>query len=157
MWKCLSFISLLLLAPTLSMAKSPLPDVPDSMSLKNAPCNVRVGPGRHFPIRWVFQRANMPVLILQKFQDWFKIKDMDDAVGWIHKSMLSRKTYGIFKLATTELRQKPFADCKVIARVKHGVLARIKTCEDKWCQVSLTGVQGSPSGYVIESALWPRR
>ena len=43
--------------------------------LKNNPSNLRVGPGKRFPIIWVYQQKNLPVKIIDTYPDWYKIED----------------------------------------------------------------------------------
>ena len=58
-----------------------------SISKKNA--NLRVGPGKRYPVDWIYRRRGVPVLVTAEFEHWRKILDADGAEGWLHKSLLS--------------------------------------------------------------------
>lgn len=131
-------------------------DLPSFLSIKNVPCNVRVGPGKHFPIEWVFQMKGMPVQILSKYHEWYKIKDAESSTGWIHKSMLSYKPQVLFRSSEAKVYSKPsLQKGSIVAVIKAGVLARLKKCEHGWCDVIIEGHNGScQKGYVEAHHIW---
>ena len=69
-------------------AQSPLPRF---ASLRSNEINLRTGPGERFPIEWVYRRVALPVEIIDEFEHWRKIRDVDNTTGWVHKKMLSNK------------------------------------------------------------------
>ena len=139
----------------LASAALPKKDLPAFLSLKNTPCNVRVGPGKHFPIEWVFPIKSMPVQILSKYHEWYKIKDVESSTGWIHKSMLSFKAHVLFRSPKATLYSKPNLKSTPVAVIKAGVIARLKKCENDWCEVIIEGHNGPlQKGYVASQHIW---
>ena len=65
--------------------------VPRFVSLGADRVNVRFGPGKQYPINWVFARKDLPVEIVAEFDTWRKIRDFDGEEGWIHSSLLSSR------------------------------------------------------------------
>ena len=65
------------------------------VSFKSSEVNMRVGPGKEYPIAWVFMRANLPMILMAEFDQWRKVKFIDGTVGWVHKNMISRKSSAI--------------------------------------------------------------
>ena len=61
------------------------------VSLRSNEVNVRVGPGVRYPVKWVFRQKAIPVEIVQEYDTWRKIRDWEDAEGWVHRAMLSSK------------------------------------------------------------------
>ena len=61
------------------------------LSLKNNEVNLRVGPSFEHPIKLVYKKKYLPVIILNKSETWRKIKDFENNSGWIHISQLSKK------------------------------------------------------------------
>ena len=68
----------------------PLP-IPRYVSLKSDEVNVRTGPGVQYPIEWVFTRRHMPVEVIEQYEYWRKIRDVEGTTGWVHNSMISGK------------------------------------------------------------------
>ena len=61
------------------------------LSLKNNEVNLRQGPSFKYPIKLIYKKKYLPVLILDKSETWRKIKDFNNNSGWIHVSQLSKK------------------------------------------------------------------
>ena len=58
--------------------------LPRFVSLAADRVNVRFGPGRQYPVNWMFARKGLPVEIVAEFDTWRKIRDYDGEEGWIH-------------------------------------------------------------------------
>ena len=68
-----------LLAPVPAMAQAAreaLP-IPRFVSLRSEEVNLRTGPGVRYPVEWVFVRRQMPVEILQEFENWRRVRDRE--------------------------------------------------------------------------------
>ena len=61
------------------------------LSLKNSEVNLRQGPSFKYPIKLIYKKKYLPVIILDKFETWRHIKDFENNSGWIHISQLSKK------------------------------------------------------------------
>ena len=51
------------------------------ISLKAPKVNMRVGPGKKYPIFWVFMKTGMPFKYIAEFDQWVKIKFLDKTEG----------------------------------------------------------------------------
>lgn len=148
-------IALLLLvvaaSPVLAQNRSgdTLP-LPRYVSLKKDEVNVRAGPGAQYPIEWIFSRQHMPVEVLQEFQHWRKVRDVEGAEGWVHSSMLSAKRYALVTGETRMLRRRPEAEAALAARLEPGVIAQILECQGQWCRVEI----GSIKGWLTRAEFW---
>ena len=69
--------------------------VPRFVTFKSGEVNARTGPGENYPIRWLYQRKNLPVEITAEFKLWRRIKDFDGEQSWVHHAMVSSRRYGI--------------------------------------------------------------
>ena len=58
-------------------------------SLDSGEVNLRAGPGKDYPILWVYQRKGLPVEIIQEFDTWRRIRDRDGTVGWCSRPALA--------------------------------------------------------------------
>ena len=50
-------------------------------SLKKDQVNLRTGPGDRYPIMWVYQEKNYPVEVLESFEHWRQIREVDGTIG----------------------------------------------------------------------------
>ena len=48
------------------------------LSLKKNEVNVRVGPSKDYPIKFTYKKKYLPLQILDKFENWKKIKDFEN-------------------------------------------------------------------------------
>jgi len=60
------------------------------LTLKYNKVNVRYGPGRDYPIKYVYNKKNLPVKIIDKKENFRKIIDFKKNSGWIHISQLKK-------------------------------------------------------------------
>jgi len=149
----MKFIALLILISTITcpiaQAKSGLP-VPRFVSLRSAQINVRVGPGKDYPIEWVYMRANLPVEIIAEFENWRKIKDIEGAEGWVHQSMLTGNRHALVQKSIQNLKDQPRNDGQVIALIEPDVMVRVQKCQGEWCRVQVD----THKGWLPKEALW---
>lgn len=139
-----------LIAPNRATAKSGLP-VPRFVSLGTDKANVRNGPGKRYPIGWVFVRRGVPLEVIAEYEFWRKIRDVDGAVGWIHRNLLSnRRSASIKGKRLQSLHRQPDEGSDLIARLEPGVIGQVLSCEDNWCQLEVS----SRRGWVQRKQLW---
>jgi SH3-like domain-containing protein len=120
------------------------------LSLKNNKVNLRQGPSFEYPIKLVYKKKYLPVIIIDKSGTWRQIKDFENNSGWIHISQLSRKRYGININNNSIIYKKPTIYSKPIAKLEAGRLVSIKKCKVKWCKITTGGFKG----WVFKSSLW---
>ncbi len=148
-----SFAPLARAAEPAAGAVSGLP-VPRFVSLKSDRVNVRSGPNKDQEVRWVYTRAGMPVEITAEFENWRRIRDWEGAEGWVYHSLLSGKRTAVvvptLKDELVPLYEKTEPEAAVAARLQSGVLAQIKGCNGKWCQVSGKDF----TGWIAQERLW---
>ncbi len=136
LWLCL----ILGCAP-LHAADDKLP-LPRFVSLRAEEVNVRTGPGVRYPINWVFHKRDLPVEIVAEFENWRKVRDVDQAEGWVHQSMLSGRRSVVIVGGVRDLKSDPTAAASAIARLEPGVIGRLEKCDDTWCKVTAAGYDG---------------
>jgi len=103
---------------------------------------MRTGPGRQYPIDWVYQRRGLPVEIVAEFDQWRQVRDHDGTIGWIHQSLLSSRRMVLIRDAERPVREEPREDAPVVLRAGSGVLGTLLTCNDVWCRVEIESVRG---------------
>ncbi|WP_308116437.1 SH3 domain-containing protein, partial [Falsiroseomonas oryziterrae] len=130
--------------------------IPRYASLRSDQVNMRVGPNTTFPIEWTFQRRDLPVMIVGEFQVWRRIRDVDGAEGWVHQSTLAGRRTALVRPAANvqevTLRRRPDESAAAVARLRPGVIARIRECEPSsaWCEVQVQDMRG----YLRRAEVW---
>ena len=119
------------------------------LSLKNNKVNVRYGPGKENAIKYIYNKKNFPVKLIDKKEHWRRIIDFKNNSGWIHRSQL-KSSNSIIVLKDKILFKKPSNFSKPIARLEKGRLLVIKTCDHNWCKVTTDFY----SGWVKIDNIW---
>ena len=120
------------------------------LTLKNNEVNVRVGPSKKYPVKYIYKKKYLPLEILDKSETWRKIKDFEKNSGWVHISQLSKKKSAINAKNNSILYKKSTIYSEPIAKLEIGRLVLIKKCKDKWCKIT----SGDYSGWISEIFLW---
>lgn len=112
-------------------------------AIKSSEVNVRIGPNVRYPIKWVFVKKNEPLEVIAKFENWYKIRDINGDEGWIKSNMVSNKRFGIIigaKIVT--LYKDDDLISKVIAKLEQGTRIEILECQKLMCYVKIKEIKG---------------
>ena len=90
--------------------------LPRFASLASSEVNVRTGPGKDYPIHWVYTRPGLPVRIVDEYDVWRLVEDPDGDKGWTHSSLLSLRRTVVVKGGTQAMRRSADANSAVILR-----------------------------------------
>lgn len=123
--------------------------VPRYASLRYDEVNGRAGPSPDYPVRWTYERAGLPVVVIRESKDWRMVRDpMGDEV-WINQSQLAARRTAITTHAGVIYRD-PRTDAAKIARFDAGAVVTLGDCGQVWCRVEGDGRKG----WVEKSDLW---
>ena len=120
------------------------------LTLRNDKVNLRQGPSFEYPVKLFYMKKFLPVLILDKFENFRKIRDHENNTGWIHISQLSKKKAAIVIDDKLILFNSPTIYSNPLAILKKGRLVKIKRCKNDWCKV----VTGDFKGWIKKESLW---
>lgn len=125
--------------------------VPRFVSLKSSETNIRTGPGTRYPILWVYKRKHFPIEVTEEYDLWRKIRDVEGAVGWVHKSMLDGNRYVIISGDTPAvMKSEPKHSAANIIKAAPMVIGRLVECELEWCNIQIAGRKG----WITKNAIW---
>jgi SH3-like domain-containing protein len=119
------------------------------LSLKKNKVNVRYGPGFDFPVKYIYKKINLPVIQIDKKENFRRIIDIKNNSGWVHISQL-KKINSTIVLEDKILFEKPSFFSQPIAKIKKGRLLIIRNCEKKWCKIETNKFKG----WVYKENLW---
>jgi SH3-like domain-containing protein len=120
---------------------------------------MRRGPGEDHPIVWKYVRKNLPVEVVNEFDVWRKVRDVDGAEGWISANMLAGEPrFGVVRAKPAKggagwaIKRRPDAKAATIALAQAGVIAQVRRCPNAqaWCEIKA----GGRKGWIERAALW---
>jgi SH3-like domain-containing protein len=142
-----AFLLFAVAAPAAAQEKQP----PYWASIASGQAMTRTGPGKNYPGVWLYQRRDLPVRVIKKYENWRLIQDPDGAQGWMLVTLLSDRRTAIVKPGDPRpVRAQPNEGAKVRYLAEHGVVGRISKCASGWCRIEI----GKRDGYVHAADLW---
>ena len=119
------------------------------LSLKKNKVNVRYGPSFDSPVKFIYNKINLPIKLIDKKENWRRILDIKNNSGWIHSSQL-KPVNSIITLNDKFLFEKPTIFSKPIAKLKKGRVLVVKDCQTNWCKIKTDNFKG----YIERKNLW---
>jgi len=119
-------------------------------TLRNDKVNLRQGPSFDHPIKIIYNKKFLPVLVQDRSDNFRKIRDHENNSGWIHVSQLSKKKAAL----TVDDELVMFSNSTIysnpLALLKKGRLVQITKCQDEWCKIN----SGEFKGWLKKKSLW---
>jgi len=133
--------TLVLILLTIFFSKGVLAENNYFLMLKNNKVNVRYEPDLNSPIKYIYNKKNLPIKVIDKKENFRRIIDIKNNNGWIHASQL-RKNKSFILLENQILFSKPTKYSKPIVKISSGRLLLVKKCKLKWCRVKTENYTG---------------
>ena len=145
-------VALFAAATVAANGQTPLPadKLPRFASLRSDQVNLRIGPGENYPIEWVFKRRDMPVEIIEQFQNWRRVQDWQGDKGWVLDRMVTAKRQVVVEGSIRGLHKEPDPGSPLVARAEPGVIAKLIDLKGPWCHVQA----GAYRGWVRRDEVW---
>ena len=123
--------------------------VPRYASLRFDEVNGRSGPSLDYPVKWTYERAGLPVVVIRESNEWRKVRDpMGDEV-WVNASQLAEQRTAITTHAGAML-ETPAPESPPAARFSPGTVVSLGECGTVWCPVTAQGQKG----WIVREHLW---
>ncbi len=120
------------------------------LSLKNNEVNLRQGPSFKYPIKLIYKKKFLPVIITDSSDSWRQVRDYENNTGWIHISQLSKRKSGINIKKDSIVYKKSTIYSKPIVKLEVGRLVLIEKCKTKWCKIK----SGGYTGWALRDSFW---
>ena len=112
------------------------------LTLRNDKVNLRQGPSLNYPVKLIYEKKFLPILIQDKSGNFRKVLDHENNSGWIHISQLSKKKAALSILNELIVFQKPSIYSKPLVKLEIGRLCLVKKCKNNWCKIKTGGYSG---------------
>ena len=120
------------------------------LTLRYEKVNLRQGPSQKYPVKIIYKKKFLPVLIQDQSDNFRKIRDHENNTGWIHISQLSKKKAAIVIDEKLIMFKNSTIYSKPIAILKRGRLTKIIKCKKIWCKAK----SGKYKGWLKKNSLW---
>ena len=112
---------------------------------------MRSGPGKNFPAKWLYKRADLPIKVMEVYPSWRKIQDPDGETGWMLVNLLSdTRTALVTGTERRPMHEGPDASSRVRYLAEPGVVGRLLKCASNWCDFEVAGRRG----YISTDHIW---
>ena len=112
--------------------------------------NLRAGPGRWYPIKWVIKKPSLPIKIIEENEGFLHALLHDGTKYWIYKD-LTDSTHNLIVIKDTVIKNKKD---QVVAKVLKDVIIKDHNCSQKndsnLCRVKINNIKG----FIYKSNLW---
>ena len=112
--------------------------------------NIRNGPGKNHFVIGKFLKKGIPILTLDKYENWHRVTDLEGNEGWVSSSQLQSERYGIITKDQSILMSFPNKNSKKIAIFKKNVNFKINSCDLSWCNVKHNNL----NGWIQKADIW---
>ena len=137
------------LSEAVAAPKTDADSLPRMASLRSSLVNARSGPGRRYPVDWIYTQRGAPVEIIQEYvyeqELWYQIKDWENSTGWVHHTMISNNRFAkVITQGENNLYARQDYKSKVIARVESDVVGAVKKCpkNEEFCLIKFSSIEG---------------
>ena len=126
-------------------------EIPRYISIKSDQANIRVGPSKNYPIVIKYITKNFPLKVVDEYNEWRKVEDFQNNVGWIHKSLISGKRTGLIialKEKHVEVYNSVYGNS--IGKIGTQNIVFIEKCKINWCSITFNNY----SGWINKKNIW---
>ncbi len=143
-------LTLSMLCPTLVQASDDAQKPPYFASLAEEKVYMRYGPGKNYPVKWVYNRLHLPVEVTHTYDSWRKVKMPDGEFGWINHTLLSSTRTALIRGEGVQNLLNKQDGAKVVARVMPGLIVFLQECGPARCNVEAD----EHAGWIDRTLLW---
>ncbi len=95
-------------------------------------------------------KKGYPLKIIDKFENWKRVSDVNGTTGWVSNTQLSEKKYIIVTSTEDFIFKFPNEKSKKIAKVRKSFILESSRCIQLWCFVKENKIKG----WIKKKATW---
>lgn len=139
----LVFVAIFVLTAGISFAAERL-----SVSVDKA--NIRAKPETSSDTLWQVEKY-YPLLVVEKKGEWYRIKDFEGDMGWIHRSLVDDTPSVIVKVKLANIRSNAGTQYDLVFDANKGTPFKVLEVQDRWLKVQHAD---GDSGWIFKSLVW---
>lgn len=122
----------------------------ERMAIVSDIANIRSGPGTEHDILWQVYK-NYPIEVIEKQGGWYRFRDFENDIGWIHSSLVEKVATVITKAPKCNVRSGPGTNHDIAFTVVDGISFRLLERKGDWLHVRHAD---GDSGWIYRSLVW---
>ena len=123
----------------------------ERISVSANSASARTGPGVKYEIVWDKLDRNYPLVVLDRKDDWYYVKDYENDKGWINKSFVDSHESVITKKDSINVRSGPGAQSNIVFKVDRGVPFKVLKRNGSWIEIQHSD---GDSGWISSQLVW---
>ena len=125
------------------------------LSVEGNDVNMRSGPGTKYKVMWELGNG-FPLVVLKQSGQWYRVRDFEGTIGWIHKDVVKRTPHMIVKVhkkskKRINVRSGPGTKYRIVAKAYYGVVFTTLQQKNGWVKVQH---EKGVTGWIKRSLLW---
>jgi SH3-like domain-containing protein len=122
----------------------------ERMYVKSTTANIRMEPDVNSQILWEVEKYH-PILVIEKKGKWFRFKDYQNDVAWIHSSLLAIGRCVITTVKTSNVRERATTKSRILFTVARGVPFKVLADSKGWLKVKHAD---GDIGWISKKLVW---
>lgn len=120
------------------------------LSIKGKTVNIRAKPTTQSDVAWELIQG-YPVEVIDRKEDWLKVKDFEGPLGWVHQPLTSSDPHFLIKADSVNLRAGPGTSHSVVTKLKKYDIVKTLEKQGDWAKVATTEGQ---EGWLLSKLGW---
>ena len=112
--------------------------------------NIRSGPGTRYEVL-VKAEKNYPLDFIERSGNWYKVRDFEGDVGWVHKSLIKKMSAVITVKSKCNVRAGPGTGERIVFICERGVPFEVIKRKGNW--INVRHADGY-EGWIHKSLVW---
>lgn len=122
----------------------------ERLSIGKNMANIRSGPGTSHEILWQIEQYH-PIVVVEKQGNWYRFKDYEDDMGWVHNSLVSKTDSVISIKGGCNVRSGPGTSNPVVFVVEKGVPFKVLERKGNWIHIEHSD---GDRGWIHKNLVW---
>jgi len=120
------------------------------LCITSAIANIRSGPGTNYDVLWQVEQYH-PIDVVEEKGNWYKFRDFEGDVGWIHNSLVDKVRSVITIKSECNVRSGPGTDNPVVFLVEKGVPFKVLAKKGSWIKIEHAD---GDVGWIYKTLVW---
>ncbi len=122
----------------------------ERMAVIGSEANIRSGPGTNYEVLWQVEKYH-PLTVLKKKGGWYRFKDFEGDIGWIHASLIKKVSTVITKRNKCNIRSGPGQKYSIKFTAEKGIPFKVLNRNGNWIKIQHAD---GDIGWIYKSLVW---